>query len=399
VVCRSVRLFHFGSDRARWGGGQVVAVGGGAFAAVCSRCQAAVDGQLIGRCRVSCRAERASRAGTAISCRRMVLVVAFAWIVEARAPAARVRLNAIAAQTSQAALALNRPDGRCAGGPFFRSAMTCSMTAWPRCAASAWSIDSGGVGEHRVVAVDGEQLALVGRVEVGDAAYDQPCGHSLGFRLFREGGVGHLGDLGVGDPLLRRFVEDGVGVFDRCPRIGIDAGDRRVQAANAGVAAAGALVGRAVGLPHRVIDIDIRQPVGADHKRRPAGQTDQQPGRDRVELADVPEGEPAQERAQRRRRPDTAEQSVRRAVPQHRHVIDAIRAADHPRDQRGDLRCRVRADRAMLADQAMQPGALGQRQHRRKTAVRHEVPVVEHRRDAVTDSHLLDALPPASNRP
>ena len=31
---------------------------------------------------------------------------------------------------------------------------------------------------------------------------------------------------------------------------------------------------------------------------------------------------------------------------------------------------RVRADRHMLGDQAMQPGALGQRQHRRKTAIR-----------------------------
>ena len=111
-----------------------------------------------------------------------------------------------------------------------------------------------------------------------------------------------------------------------------------------------------------------------------------------------PEGEPAQERAQRRRRPHVGEQSAHRTVPQQRHVIDRVRAGHHPANQRGDLRRRVRADRHMRRDQAMQPGPLSQRQHRRKTAVRHEVPVVEHRRDAVTDSYLLDALPLASNR-
>ena len=73
----------------------------------------------------------------------MVAVVARAWKVLARQPAARVRLTAIVAIVSQAALALNTPDGRSASGPFFRSAMTCSTIAWPRCAASACSIGSG----------------------------------------------------------------------------------------------------------------------------------------------------------------------------------------------------------------------------------------------------------------
>ena len=73
----------------------------------------------------------------------MVPVVALAWKAEARAPAARVRLNAIAAQTSQALLAQNFPEGRWASGPFFRSAMTCSTIAWARCADSAASIGSG----------------------------------------------------------------------------------------------------------------------------------------------------------------------------------------------------------------------------------------------------------------
>ena len=72
-----------------------------------------------------------------MSCARIVPVVALAWNAEARAPAVRVRLKAIAAQTSQALLAQNFPDGRCASGPFFRSAMTCSTIACPRWADSA----------------------------------------------------------------------------------------------------------------------------------------------------------------------------------------------------------------------------------------------------------------------
>ncbi len=43
--------------------------------------------------------------------------------------AARVRLNAITAQTSHALFAVNFADGRCASAEFFRSALTCSMMA------------------------------------------------------------------------------------------------------------------------------------------------------------------------------------------------------------------------------------------------------------------------------
>jgi hypothetical protein len=42
-------------------------------------------------------------------------------------------LQLIAAQVSQAALAANDPEGRCASGPSKRSAKTCSHGAWPRC--------------------------------------------------------------------------------------------------------------------------------------------------------------------------------------------------------------------------------------------------------------------------
>jgi hypothetical protein len=69
------------------------------------RCQACSQGHTSGRCSVTRRADLASRPGTVMSCARMVPVVARAWKVEASVPAARVRLNAIAAQTSQALLA------------------------------------------------------------------------------------------------------------------------------------------------------------------------------------------------------------------------------------------------------------------------------------------------------
>jgi hypothetical protein len=73
----------------------------------------------------------------------MVATVARACQVEASALAARSRLWLIAASPSQAALASKRPEGRCASGPFFSSAMVVSMIAWPRCQASA---SSSGIG-------------------------------------------------------------------------------------------------------------------------------------------------------------------------------------------------------------------------------------------------------------
>ncbi len=92
---------------------------GGPARAVLAICfQAVSQGQSVGRCSASRRAERARRPGTLISWVRMVAVVALAWNVEARKPAVRVRLNAIAAQTSQALFAANDPR---AGAPAARS--------------------------------------------------------------------------------------------------------------------------------------------------------------------------------------------------------------------------------------------------------------------------------------
>src|SRR4051794_22610134 len=93
-------------------GGRGQAAAGGPQVVSNSWVQACAQGQSRGRCSRSRRAERASRAGMAMSWVRMVPVVALAWNPEASVPAARVRLNAIAARTSQAEFAANDPEGR-----------------------------------------------------------------------------------------------------------------------------------------------------------------------------------------------------------------------------------------------------------------------------------------------
>ena len=86
-------------------------------------------GHLAGRCMVTRRAEDAIRAGMQIRVRRIVEVVALTRRFPPRLAAARVRLNAMTAHTSQAAFAQNFPDGRCANADALRSAWTCSMIA------------------------------------------------------------------------------------------------------------------------------------------------------------------------------------------------------------------------------------------------------------------------------
>jgi hypothetical protein len=137
-----VRVFHWVSSVAqRWLlGGQAARAGGGSLTRSNSAVQAVSQGQDFGRCRVIRRAEVATRAGTVISLRRMVGVVALASCGSVRLAAARVRLNAMTASTSQAAFAVNTPDGRCASAEFFRSEWTCSMIAWPRWVLSAATV-------------------------------------------------------------------------------------------------------------------------------------------------------------------------------------------------------------------------------------------------------------------
>jgi hypothetical protein len=72
-------------------------------------------GQPAGRCSVHCRAERVSRPGSTSRVRRRVLATV-CWSATPRPSVAvqRMRLWARVAASSQAALAANRPEGRCA---------------------------------------------------------------------------------------------------------------------------------------------------------------------------------------------------------------------------------------------------------------------------------------------
>src|SRR5699024_7701126 len=82
-----------------------------------------------GKVQVQAPAREARRAGTWIRARRIVPVVALRrGPSSVRAAPARVRLNAIAANTVQATLAVKLPEGMCARAEFFASAYTFSIT-------------------------------------------------------------------------------------------------------------------------------------------------------------------------------------------------------------------------------------------------------------------------------
>jgi hypothetical protein len=89
------------------------------------------------------------------------------------------------------------------------------------------------------------------------------------------------------------------------------------------------------------------------------------------------------ERPQRRGRPPRGEQPVHPSVAQQVHADERVRAGDHSRDQGADLRRRVRPRRPghphMGTDQLMEPGVLGQREHRDQPRARDQVRVIETR--------------------
>jgi hypothetical protein len=114
----------------------------------------------------------------------MVAVVVLAWETESMVPAARVRLNAIAANTSQAPLAAERPEGACEGaalkvGDDLRGQGVGAVGVL------GFQHDQWGAGEHFVVAVGRKQLALALRDSLGaqsfDPAHDQPGADVVGF--------------------------------------------------------------------------------------------------------------------------------------------------------------------------------------------------------------------------
>ena len=86
-------------------------------------------------------------------------------------------------------------------------------------------------------------------------------------------------------------------------------------------------------------------------------------------------------------------------MPQHVHVIDAVRPGGHPRDQARHLQIRVHpgpaGDRDMLADQARQATALRQRHDRDQARPRHEIRVIKRRvrlQQIMRQSHLRGVL-------
>jgi hypothetical protein len=144
--------------------------------------------------------------------------------------------------------------------------------------------------------------------------------------------------------------------------------EQGVEALHPGVAAPGTLLGVAIGLAHSVVDVDEHQPVGAGQQRGHRRQPSHQAGGHGVELADVTEGEPAQEGAQCGRGAGLLEQPRHAAMAQQVHVADRVRARDHARDQSGDLRGRVRAalpGQRETLDQQRRQSAPGRERHHR----------------------------------
>jgi hypothetical protein len=70
-------------------------------------------------------------------------------------------------------------------------------------------------------------------------------------------------------------------------------------------------------------------------------------------------------------------QHIHRAVPQQVHVLDAVRAADHPGDQAGNLQLGVDPARGarpdLICDQPGQAGSLGPRHDRDQPGPRHQI--------------------------
>jgi hypothetical protein len=180
---------------------------------------------------------------------------------------------------------------------------------------------------------------------------------------------------------------------------GIQPAHQQALALNLGMPEPGALLLVPVDALLLGVDIDKGQHVLAGQQRGPAGQLAQQQPVHLAQLEHVPPGERPQERPQRGRCPDPAKQAWHGAVPQQAQVIDAVRAADHPRHDGRHLHLRVHpapvADPDVLIHQAAQARPLGQRHHRHQTRPRHRVWVIKRRvnlRQVMQQSHLRGVL-------
>jgi hypothetical protein len=177
-------------------------------------------GQCSGRWRCIRRAEVAILAGMLIRFLRIVGPVASAWNRSARVPAARVRLEEIAARVGHAALAWSFPERRWAEGSFFEVGEDLLDHGMAPVVGFCPGDGRAAVGRYGVVAVGGERLALAlgpGRVRAFHAPCDQARGDLQGFGFGGERGVADLGDLGLGDPALLVLVPGSVPVLDRFP--------------------------------------------------------------------------------------------------------------------------------------------------------------------------------------
>jgi len=89
----------------------------------------------------------------------------------------------------------------------------------------------------------------------------------------------------------------------------------------------------------RVVDIEKHILVGIvlGQQGGLVGQVAKEPGRDGVELAHMPESELAPERPQHRGCVTGGEEFPHPAMVQHHHIVDRVRAGDHPAHQRRHL--------------------------------------------------------------
>ena len=214
--------------------------------------------------------------------------------------------------------------------------------------------------EEPGVGPDGQRASGAGAADTGDEFFDEPL----------------RAPLGIGGALAEPGVQDLAGVGS--------GGQQGVVAELAGVAVGGALFGLAVHLTDRRIQIDCHRPVAWADPEAP--RTPDRLGDHRVELADMPEGEGPQERAQRGGRHHLERQHLaRRARPQLVGVIDVRPASEDRRHQREHLAARQRT-----TDPARQPHRLidqllqTQAHHHSR---RHDQPGVRHQR-LVVEGHL-----------
>jgi hypothetical protein len=169
--------------------------------------------------------------------------------------------------------------------------------------------------------------------------------------------------------------------MQRLARVGAGR-EQRVVAEQLGVAVGGALLEPAADLADEAVDVDHQPPVAGPRARLPGPleRLAEQP----VELAHVPEGERAQERAKRGRGGNPApEQPAGATGAQHVTVVDAVRAEHHRVDQRQQLAARVRRPRPVapqphqIACQRLDTEPLGERRDDHHASPRDRSLIVE----------------------